>query len=692
MSRAKYARLRSVPKASPIPDAGPRWSCPAIVLVCAAAAFFAYITVLQGPYLYDDIIYVRDNASLQSFSNIPKLWVTSYFPDRPEAALFRPLTATTYGIDIALAGISPLASHISNGFWHALATALLVLLVLRLHRSDFADNRPRKFPPVAWAALAAGLIFAVHPVHTEAISGIVGRAEVLAALFCFAATLSWLKYRQSNRWRYSLLTMLCFFLGLCSKESAAPLPAVLLVGDWLNVFSPDSDHGPSKIQNLKSRIVGYLPFAVVFAGYTALRLYALGRFGADPSTQPLAHADLVTRLATSLASVGRYTSLMIWPAGLSVEYGEFTAHTFASGRVILGVVVAIAFIVAVVFSIRRAPKVVFWLGWFLLFLLTFSNLLITIGAVFAERFVYISSAGFCVLAGLGIAELTRRFTRPMQTTAWVVILLSATVALEAVTLGRNQAYQDEIVFWRTAVAARPHSAKVLSLLGRALATRSKTQYDAAAGTEAEVTLRQAIAISARDGDDMERMYALYDLGDLLFAQGRDQEAAQAFAELVSLSPEKASPAVGRDFPANSYLLFGVVLQRLNRHDQAIEAFDKALAVIPNWPGALIDRANSLRAVGRAEEALTCYREALPNDPTGWMASVELARTLVNLNRGAEAESAVAAIPEQYADAAFHKGHLYERLGRPDLARKYDHMALDLNPGQAQAKDALGKSR
>jgi lysylphosphatidylglycerol synthetase-like protein (DUF2156 family) len=200
------------------------------VLVCALAAFLAYVTVLHGPYLYDDIIYVRDNPALQSLSNVPKLWVSSYFPDLPETALFRPLTATTYAIDIAVAGVSPFAAHVSNGIWHALATALLVLLVFRLHRSDFVADGQQKFSPLAWAALGAGLIFAVHPVHTEAVSGIVGRAEVLAAVFCFAATLSWLKYRQSQDRRYSLLTALCYFLALSSKESAAPLPAVLVVG------------------------------------------------------------------------------------------------------------------------------------------------------------------------------------------------------------------------------------------------------------------------------------------------------------------------------------------------------------------------------------------------------------------------------------------------------------------------------
>jgi len=694
VSRAKSARGRSAAKATSVSGvqyAAPRWLCPAVVLVCALAAFLSYVTVLQGPYLYDDIIYVRDNAALQSFSNIPKLWITSYFPDRPETALFRPLTATTYAVDIAVAGISPLASHLSNGIWHALATALLVLLVFRLHRPDQADERQRRFPPVAWAALAAGLIFAVHPVHTEAVAGIVGRAEVLAAVFCFAATLCWRKYRQSNDWRYSLLTALGYFFALASKESAAPLPAVLLVGDLLNVFSVESRPGNFKGESIQSKIVGYLPFVAVFAGYVGLRLFALGRFNADPATQPLANADVVTRVATALAALGRYASLMVWPAGLSVEYGEFMAQTFASARVVLGIAVALGLVVAIAFAVRRAPKVAFWLGWFLLFLLTFLNLLITIGAVFAERFVYISSAGFCVLAGLGVAQLSRRLSRRWSVATPALLLLFITVALQAVTLDRNRAYQDEMAFWRAAVAARPQSAKMLSQLGKALAVRARTDNDPTAAREAEEILRKSIAISDREGAYVERMYTLYDLGELLSSQGRNPEAAQAFAELAQLGPENV-PAVGREFPADSYLLFGVALQRLHQDEKAIEAFDKALAAKPHWPGALLDKANSLRAVGRPEEALIYYREALPNDPTGWMASVELARTLVNLDRGTEAEAAVAAISEQNADAAFHKGHLYERLGNFNLARKYYEMALGMDAGYARARVALEKMK
>jgi hypothetical protein len=188
-----------------------RW-LPAALVALLAAAVFAH--TLPFDFVYDDVPVILRNEHLHSLAAWREILAGPWW----SSGLYRPLTSLTFAINWAMGGGSPWPFHLTNVLAHAAASVLVLLLAKRL------------LPPAA--ALAAALLFAVHPVHVEAVANLVGRAEVLATLFTVAAALLYLEWGERPTPLRGAGVLLLVLLGLGSKESAFAAPALLLVVDW----------------------------------------------------------------------------------------------------------------------------------------------------------------------------------------------------------------------------------------------------------------------------------------------------------------------------------------------------------------------------------------------------------------------------------------------------------------------------
>jgi hypothetical protein len=182
------------------------------VAIVALAAAAVYARSVGFAFVYDDIWVVLNNTLLHSPSRWPQILATPWQPH----GLYRPLTSLTFAFDWALGGGAPGRFHLVNLLLHAAASALVYALASRW--------LPRP------GALAAGLLFALHPVHVEAVANVVGRAELLATLCTLAAALLYLRHgdrvRTTGRvpWGTALATLGLVLLALASKESAFAAP------------------------------------------------------------------------------------------------------------------------------------------------------------------------------------------------------------------------------------------------------------------------------------------------------------------------------------------------------------------------------------------------------------------------------------------------------------------------------------
>ncbi|MBM4048506.1 MAG: hypothetical protein FJ279_25665, partial [Planctomycetes bacterium] len=186
-------------------------ACAALILAIAA---LAYLNTLTSSFAWDDRFLVVKNPHIKRLSEVPHLFTSSFFPsttDPRSAEYYRPLVALSYALEYAVAGLKPSVFHATNIVLHGLNGILVFLLC----RAVFTSSA---------LALAAGLLFAVHPIHTESVAWVAGRTDVLATLFSLLACLFFLrKASAAGDAGLSVSARSCAFFGLAllSKEVSA---------------------------------------------------------------------------------------------------------------------------------------------------------------------------------------------------------------------------------------------------------------------------------------------------------------------------------------------------------------------------------------------------------------------------------------------------------------------------------------
>ena len=359
--------------------------------LAALAAVLLHLPALRNDFVFDDRGVLLQNPLLADVRSAPRLLSVPYW-NAPglTGGLYRPATTLTFALDRALAGgFKPSFFHATNILWHALVTGLLVLLALQM-----------ALP--AWAALLAGLLFAVHPVHVEAIAGVVGRAELIAAAGILAALLCAALARRREGRAGTLAAagaMACGLVALLAKESAFVLPAVV----WIH------DRAFPASRPLRGRMLVAGGIAVL-ALALGLRAHALGGLGSAPIPfvdNPAASAGPLLGRVAALSVVPRMARLLVWPHPLSADYSyaqiPVPASAFAPG-VLLGAVIAVGIMAAGIVALRRRPALGFALLLIPVSLLLTCNLIVFIGTLLAERLLYLPSAGVCLAVAVLAAD------------------------------------------------------------------------------------------------------------------------------------------------------------------------------------------------------------------------------------------------------------------------------------------------
>jgi tetratricopeptide (TPR) repeat protein len=552
-------------------------------LAVGLSAVVVYLNALGNDFVLDDIRLIRDNLRIRSLANVPHLFVSSYWDLNGPQGLYRPLVLATYAVNYAMHGLSTYGYTAVNIALHAAVSLLLFALVRGMGGSLFAAG-------------VTGIAFAVHPVHTEAVTGISGRPELLAAFFFLLAMhlhrLAPGAGRTAMGYRAGALA--CFACALLSKESAMTLLLVLPVMDAL----VPAKGSTGQLAAPRSRIVtDYLPLMAVALAYLAVRRAVLGGVviaGSviapldNPlvpiSTMPLGErlgATTGQALMTAFAAAVEYARLLSWPARLSPDYSYNQiplVTTALDGRFVAGVALVAACVSGIVLLWRRSQAAAFGLAFIALTFSIVSNFVITIGTICAERLMYLPSAGVLIAAGVGAERLAR--TAPPRRRLAYAVLTVLTMIAAARTWTRNREWKTEFSLWSAAVAVAPGSARVQSEYGRLL--MGLAEDNARAGRAA----------------DAERQY----------------HAAQAhFETALKIYPSYSLPIDG----------LAMILSLNDRVDEALVLYERALkawpgnfATLTNWGSALWERsrriaarASALRVEGKTAEADEMDRQA-----------------------------------------------------------------------------------
>ena len=623
----------------------------------ALLALLPFLNGLPYDFTYDDRLIISGNDRLESPAKVEEIFTTQYFGGALTSAQnYRPILLLTYAVQRWIHGNRAWLFRAVNLALHAAVTVSLGEWLFAL---GFA----------AGPASAVAALFAVATVHVEAVTSLVGRAELLAALLVFLVARLWLRAtREGPFGRGPYATALgVFLLSVFVKENAIVAPGVVVLGE---LFRGGRGRSPREAWNglpkaARRALFGFaFPIVILFAVRLVVikGLLISKEAGIFELENPLVVLSFPLRAANALGLGLRYAAKTFLPIHLAADHSAYAlpvARSMSDPGAWWGIAGTLAGAVLALALWKRRPLASLGLCLFAGALFPVSNVPFVIGTIFAERLAYLPSAGLlCLAVGL-LAAPSRQVPRPAL--PWREWLLLVVVALGgAATIWRNRVWRDDRTLYADMVAKYPNSAKA----------HYNVAWDAQReGRRAEAIphLRAAVAIfpSYYDG------WAL--LGKQLWDEKKWDEAIACYRKSVEI------------FPAYENGQWGLAktLEESGNVEEARKAFDAGADQFPDSYPIAYHRAAFLDLHGTLEQAEDAWSDAVENGDGAVSARLAHARVLRKLAREEEAwDEARFALVNDPANGEARRflAEGYESAGRTLAAGAEWTRAVRANPG------------
>ena len=667
-------------------------------LACAglcALTWLAYSNSFAGGMVLDNKVLLLEDPRVRAVTpeNISLILHKSYWWPYIESALYRPVATLSYLFNYAVLGNGrePAGYHWINLILHTGNVLLLFAVALRLGR---------RF----WPALFIAAIWAVHPLSTEAVTNIIGRADLLAAGATLGAFLAYLRASESDgskRLGWLLVTAVVTTIGVFSKESAVAVLGVVVLYDLTFRL------GAAPLSRL---VWGWMAIILplMFLWYQRAVVLA-GVPAAFPVVDnPIVGANFWSGRITALAVIPRYLWLILWPQRLTADY-SYNQIPLASGRLEDWVawIVVLAAVAGTLALFTRSRLMFFAAAAAFICFVPASNLLILSGTIMAERLVYLSSAGViaCVVMALQADAFGKR--RAAVTATLCIIA----VACAARTWIRNGDWRDDLALWSATVKTSPESFKAHGALAEALYNSDPSRSNLAR-VIAEKEISLAILKDVPDPIQSSRPYreaAAYYLeyGEALLRQDKGTAATERSTDAfrhasahvkkyLSLletersaqqrAPVTADPRAGnitRD-AADGYRLLSTVSLHLSDLEVAADAARRAQALEPLNPVSYRGLAAALLEQRRYDSAAIALLTGvmLTGNADLRSAAIDLYRAgldqkgcaVVASPNGPSLDSSCEIVRQHMCAASREAATTQRAAGRSDLAQNLDLLA------------------
>jgi tetratricopeptide (TPR) repeat protein len=645
----------------------------------AALAFLLYANSIQNGYVLDDgIVITKDTFTQQGIKGIPDILTTDAFTgffgknkDLVSGGRYRPLSIVTFAIEQEFFGGNPHISHFLNILLYALTGVLMFVVLSRLLKTSRAD---------AWwmtVPFLASAFFIAHPVHTEVVSNIKGRDEILCLLFCLLALYLLLEFVATRRTLYAALTPLAFFLALISKENAITYLAVIPLA--LFCFTNSS---PKKLA------LWMAPLAVIAVVFLALRSHFAGGAESGDITEVLnnafVYAGTSQKFATISSILGRYLLLLLFPHPLSHDYyyNQIPIIGWESPGAIIPLLVYLAMGIYALAALPKKRLTAFVILYYLATLSVVSNIFLPVGTTMSERFLYLPSVGFCLLLGWLLVQLSRRVPAANARTVLAAAAVAILGAYGFKTVDRNPAWKDNFTLFATDVSASPNSAKVHNALGGELLRLSADETDPAKKRkmvdESLLHLKRAVEIHSTYSEPWFSMGNIYYQRDT-----NDREAIECY--------EKAIAA--RQGYSDAYKNLAVVYLHSKQYEKALETLRRLATVDPGNDDAYYQMGLIHQNTGRIDSAIADLKSAIAANPSGAQAYTQLG--MIYGKEKQEFDTAIVYLQKAVAvdpgnlDGYNNLGTAYALKGDFDAAIGVFRKALDVDPRSARVYQNLG---
>uniref|UniRef100_A0A671SZ17 dolichyl-phosphate-mannose--protein mannosyltransferase n=1 Tax=Sinocyclocheilus anshuiensis TaxID=1608454 RepID=A0A671SZ17_9TELE len=674
-------RLSALPR----PGAGVRLlRYAALVAVC----LLCYSNSLWGEFVHDDIWAITNNPDVRPGSSLRSIFTNDFWgkrmADNTSHKSYRPLCILTFKLNILLGGMTPFYFHLVNVFLHCVVTALLMLTC---EQCVFEDSN---------FSFLTALLFSVHPIHTEAVSGIVGRADVLASMLFLLAFLSYIRMADEFPPTVSVLSLaLSLLLGTCAmlvKETGVTVFGVCVLYDFL----------------VLCRTCRTPVFYCVLLQVTVIMSFRLWLMG---GSMPLFSEQdnpasfslyLLTRFLTYCYLLAFNAWLLLAPIVLCYDWQVGSIPLVESlwdGRNIASLTLALVMLALSLNCKMKGKEVLVGLLFLIFPFIPASNLFFRVGFVVAERVLYMPSMGYCVLVVHGLNRLNSVVSR-WGAAALTVSMLVVLLLFSWKTIQQNEIWLSREALFRSGIQTLPHNAKVHYNYANFLKDRGRNQeaiyhYKTALrlyprhasalnnlGTlthqteEAEVYYRRALNINPHHNR------ALFNLGNLLKSQGKEEEAERMLKESIHFGPHFA----------DAYSSLASLYADQGHSKEANKIYTKGIENCPDSSDLHNNYGVFLVDTGHGDRAAFHYQEAVRLKPSHYVAMVNLGRLLRSSNDNKEAElwykRALQVVRK--VDILTPLGALYYNTGRYEEALEVYREAATLQPDSTDIWLALAQ--
>lgn len=548
------------------------------ICIMAVVCLGVYLNAVMNGFVGDDIGFVTGNLAIRDLANTWRFFFDSKgtlagytLPDYG-ALIYRPLRTLSYALDYSLFGSWAPGYHITSIALHVFASALLYFVVAEIFK-----NYP--------VAFIASVLFALHPVHVEAVSWISSRADLLGFIFFCLSLLFYMRRGLGESRPYLALAIVFSFLSYLGKETMVPLPGVIVLYDLIC----RNDAGLR--ETVRKKIPAWVLFSVVMFAYLFLRYMMTGRMSLNQQGwwggNPYSNFLMMTKAAAV------YLRLLVLPVDLNLHYMISTVQTLFDAKVLISAFTLLAYLALTVYFYFRQRAVCFALAWFLLGLVPIANIAPISFSMMAERYIYMASAGPIMAAAYGTYTLYKKAEHASPwggrvVAAATVVLL---VAFSAQVIARNPIYKDEFAFCTAAVKSSPGSPP--SWKGLAGQYMAKKEYAAALEH-----FGKAIEL------DPFYAEAYMGIGVVYSKIGDWNKALENVLKAARYKPDNAEIRFS----------LGYIYAGMGAVERAVPEWERAVALSPAYSEAYNNLGVYHRMKGNDGKAMSMYESALKSNP------------------------------------------------------------------------------
>jgi tetratricopeptide (TPR) repeat protein len=604
--KSSEAALVEQPAAAAVAPASPSLTA-RLALVLVLCALAPYSNTLLNGFVYDDNTQVMNNPYIQNFRHLREIFTTtvwSYIGTQGVTNYYRPMMTVGYLACYRIFGPLAYGFHLANVLLHAaVVCALFFVAWSLLRRRD--------------AAFASAMLFALHPIHSESVAWIAAVTDLELTFFYlltfyFFLALSGPTVGRPARARLGLVGS--FALALLSKEQALTLP--VLATAYEHCYRDDRD-----ATSFTQKLSRYGVLWLLAVAYVLLRVRMLGSFA--PIIQ-MRNVSAYQSLLSAASLTGEYLWKVVWPAELCAFYVFRKSTSILDARVIAGLAASALMAAVFVALWRRERAVSFGILWFCVTLAPVLNARWMAANVFAERYLYLPSAGICWIVGWGLVRLRALGFRtgPVARRAFVIAALALAALCCARIVIRNRDWRDDVRLYTVTLAAFPDAYPIRN-----------------------------------------------NLGTVFWHLGNVRAAERAWNEALRSNPQNA-------IVLNN---LGLICAQEKRYDDAIAYFRRAMRLKPNYTDPHLNLGSAYAATGRTEGAELQLRAAVALSPLNTRARNELGKLYLDTGRQAEAEEQFRRSVESEPNVVAYDslGDIYAHRGQSDKSQEAFGRAVSL---------------